>query len=112
MKHDAHYVFYGLFLDRCSSVSTNSFSWSSGIKKQLRAEQGIPDLDAHVQELEAQKSALELEVYELRSKLDIIEKRENERRNADEKRRKEELDFLKYQGQQLDSFLKSMNNSK
>lgn len=91
---------------------TKSFVSPTGIKKQLRAEQGIPDLEAHVQELEAQKSALELEVYELRSKLDIIEKRENERRNADEKRRKEELDFLKYQGQQLDSFLKSMNNSK
>ena len=49
---------------------------------------------------------------ELRSKFDMMEKRENERRTADEKRRKEELDFLKYQGQHLDSFLKQMNSAK
>ena len=60
----------------------------------------------------ADKSLLELEVQELRSKLEIIEKREAERKSADEKRRKEELDFLKYQGQHLDSFLKQMNASK
>lgn len=83
-----------------------------GIKKQLRAEQGIPELEEQVQDLEKEKSALELEVYELRSKLDIVEKREAERKNADDKRRKEELDFLKYQGQHLDSFLKQMNSSK
>ena len=83
-----------------------------GIKKQLRAEQGIPELEQSVAELEKEKVALELEVYELRSKLDIVEKREAERKNADDKRRKEELDFLKYQGQHLDSFLKQMNSSK
>lgn len=83
-----------------------------GIKKQLRAEQGIPELEDQASELEKEKAALELEVYELRSKLDIVEKREAERKNADDKRRKEELDFLKYQGQHLDSFLKQMNSSK
>ncbi|RYY87395.1 hypothetical protein EON63_04095 [archaeon] len=65
-----------------------------------------------VKDLESHKAQLELEVYELRSKLEILEKREVERKNADEKRRKEELDFLKYQGQHLDSFLKQMNSSK
>ncbi len=55
---------------------------------------------------------MELEVQELRSKLELIEKREAERKTADEKRRKEELDFLKYQGQHLDSFLKQMNTTK
>jgi dynein light intermediate chain len=83
-----------------------------GIKKQLRAEQGIPELESQVSDLEAQKSQLELEVYELRSKLEIVEKREAERKTADDKRRKEELDFLKYQGQHLDSFLKQMNSNK
>ena len=62
--------------------------------------------------LSADKSLLELEVQELRSELDIIEKREAERKVADEKRRKEELDFLKYQGQHLDSFLKQMHASR
>eukprot|EP00596_Hydrurales_sp_CCMP1899_P004430 CAMPEP_0119042042 /NCGR_PEP_ID=MMETSP1177-20130426/14310_1 /TAXON_ID=2985 /ORGANISM="Ochromonas sp, Strain CCMP1899" /LENGTH=231 /DNA_ID=CAMNT_0007008545 /DNA_START=163 /DNA_END=855 /DNA_ORIENTATION=+ len=82
-----------------------------GIKKQLRAEQGLPVLEEQVAELEGDKTLLELEVQELRSKLEIIEKREAERKSADEKRRKEELDFLKYQGQHLDSFLKQMNAS-
>lgn len=97
-------------VDAYKTLFSNSVNF--GIKKQLRAEQGIPELENNVQDLEAQKSQLELEVYELRSKLDMIEKRENERKNADEKRRKEELDFLKYQGQHLDSFLKQMNSSK
>lgn len=89
-----------------------SSSVTFGIKKQLRAEQGIPELEQQVAELEATKAQYELEMYELRSKLEITEKRETERKAADDKRRKEELDFLKYQGQHLDSFLKQMNSSK
>lgn len=96
-------------IDAYKTLFANSVTF--GIKKQLRAEQGIPELEAQVADFEAQKSSLELEVYELRSKLDIIEKRETERRNADEKRRKEELEFLKHQGSQLDSFLKSMGSA-
>lgn len=83
-----------------------------GIKKQLKAEKGIPSLEETATVLEAEKAQLELELQELRSKFDMMEKRENERRSADEKRRKEELDFLKYQGQHLDSFLKQMNSAK
>lgn len=89
-----------------------SSSVTFGIKKQIRAEQGIPELKEQVDAVEAEKSQLELEVQELRSKLEIIEKREAERKAADDKRRKEELDFLKYQGQHLDAFLKQMNASK
>lgn len=97
-------------VDAYKTLFSNSVTF--GIKKQLRAEQGIPELEEQVKDYEQQKQQLELEVHELRSKLDIIEKRETERRNTDEKRRKEELDFLKYQGQHLDSFLKQMNSSK
>ena len=89
-----------------------SSSVTFGIKKQLRAEQGIPELKDQVDTVEAEKAKLELEVQELRSKLEVIEKREAERKAADDKRRKEELDFLKHQGQHLDSFLKQMNASK
>lgn len=89
-----------------------SSSVTFGIKKQLRAEQGLPELEQQAKELEEEKARLELEAYELRSKLEIIEKRDAERKAADDKRRKEELDFLKYQGQHLDSFLKQMNSSK
>jgi dynein light intermediate chain len=89
-----------------------SSSVTFGIKKQLKAEQGVPALVEEVDALEQGKTQLELEVHELRSKLDIVEKREAERRAVEEKRRKEELDFLKYQGQHLDSFLKQMNANK
>jgi dynein light intermediate chain, axonemal len=83
-----------------------------GIKKQLKAEHGLPDLVAKVDKDEAEKAAMEHELQELKSKLELIEKREAERKAADDKRRKEELDFLKYQGQHLDSFIKQMNGSK
>ena len=89
-----------------------SSSVTFGIKKQLKAEQGIPALEDATQVLKDSNSKLEIEVQELRSKLEIIEKREAERRMGEEKKRKEELDFLKYQGQHLDSFLKQMNASK
>lgn len=83
-----------------------------GMKKQLRAEEGLPALEEKAAAMEQEKANLELELQELRSKFEMMEKKENERKLADEKRRKEELDFLKYQGQHLDSFLKQMNSSK
>lgn len=42
----------------------------------------------------------------------MIEKGESERRSLDDKKRKEDVDFLKYQGQHLDSFLKQIGGSK
>ena len=54
--------------------------------------------------------AMELEVTELKSQMEIQERRELERKTADDKRRKEELDFVKYQGQHLDSFWKQISN--
>ena len=83
-----------------------------GIKKQLKGEQGLPELEKDVKLLEEEKAAMELELQELRSKLELTEKREAERKAVDDKRRKDEVDFLKYQGQHLDSFLKQMNASK
>ena len=80
-----------------------------GIKKQLRAEEGLPALEAQVEAMVAENKQLELEAQELRSQLEIVEKREVERRATDEKRRKEEMDYLKYQGQHLDSFLKQIS---
>ena len=57
-----------------------------------------------------ERQRLELELSELKSQQDISDKREAERKTADDKRRKEELDFLKYQGQHLDSFLKQISS--
>jgi dynein light intermediate chain len=83
-----------------------------GLQKQLKAEEGIPELMKSVEDSEEEKAALELELANLRTTLEIQEKRDAERRTAEEKRMKEELDFLKYQGQHLDSFLKQINQKK
>jgi dynein light intermediate chain len=41
-----------------------------------------------------------------------VEKREAERRQLDEKKRKEELEFLRHQGKHLDNFLKHIGSGK
>ena len=52
------------------------------------------------------------EVDELRNKVEIVEKRATERRQLDDKKQKEEISFLKYQGQNLDQFLRSITGAK
>lgn len=109
-----------------------------GVRKQLQAEQGMSELEGEVrpapcpsqagqrdgaltappppnhqiEELESKKKELENQVLELRNKVDVVEKREAERRQLEEKRRKEEIEFLKYQGQHFDQFLKSIGGGK
>lgn len=101
-----------LQMTRDAYKSLFSHSVAFGLKKQLKSEAGLPELESQVKELEDEKVKLELQVTELRNMLEMVEKRENERKAADDKRRKEETEFLKYQGQHLDSFLKQMNSSK
>lgn len=83
-----------------------------GVRKQLQAEQGREELEATVGTLEENKSTLETQVAELRNKLEVMDKRSKERKVLEEKKRKEEIDFLKYQGQHLDSFLRQLGGSK
>merc|ERR1712070_938022 len=83
-----------------------------GVRKQLQAEQGMGEMEDRIKSLQDTKRDLENQVLELRNKVEVIEKREAERKALDEKRRKEEVDFLKYQGQHLDTFLKSLGGSK
>jgi len=83
-----------------------------GIRKQLQAEQGMSELEEQIKALSDQKKDLESKVTELRNKVEIIEKRGHEQKALDDKKRKEELDFLKYQGQHLDSFLRQLGGSK
>merc|ERR1719324_2158222 len=78
-----------------------------GTRKQLQAEQGKAETENMIAELEEQKKTLEARVVELKNKCEAIERREAERRAIDERKRKEEIDFLKHQQQNLDSFLKS-----
>ena len=79
-----------------------------GVRKQLQAEQGMTELEQQIAELEEQKKEKENHVLELRNKVDVIEKRENEHKALEDKKRKEEIDFLKYQGQHLDQFLRQL----
>ncbi|RYG43441.1 hypothetical protein EON68_00400 [archaeon] len=62
----------------------------------------------HVQELLERKKTLEAQILALRNKIEIIERRQVERRALDDKRRQEELAYLKHQAKHLDMFLKSM----
>lgn len=79
-----------------------------GVRKQLQAEQGLAEMEAKIDELSEAKKDLQNQVLELRNKVEVIEKRATERRQLEEKKRKEEIDFLKYQGQHLDQFLKTL----
>ena len=79
-----------------------------GIRKQLQAEQGMSELETRISELEAENKDLENQVLELRNGVEVIEKRENEHKAVEDKKRKDEIDFLKYQGQHLDAFLRQL----
>jgi dynein light intermediate chain len=79
-----------------------------GVRKQLQAESGMQQMEDQTAALQNSKAELENHVLELRNKVEVIEKRESERRALEEKKRKEEVEFLKYQAQHLDTFLKSI----
>ena len=80
-----------------------------GIRKQLQAEQGMSDMESEIAQLEEDCKAKQNEVLELRNRVEIMEKREAEIKALSEKKRKEEIAFLKYQGVNLDKFLKSVS---
>lgn len=78
-----------------------------GTRKQLQSEQGKAGDEQMIAEHEELKRQREARVVELKNKYQAIERREAERRTIDERKRKEEIDFLKHQQQHLESFLKS-----
>ncbi len=83
-----------------------------GVRKQLQAEQGSSELELAVSSLVETNKSLETQVAELRNKVEVIEKRGAERKALEDKKRKEEIDFLKHQGQHLDSFLRQLGGNK
>jgi dynein light intermediate chain len=82
-----------------------------GIRKQLQAETGMGDMENELRKLEEECKAKENEALDLRNRVDIMDKREAESKAVSEKKRKDEIAFLKYQGQNLDKFLKSVSGS-
>lgn len=79
-----------------------------GMRKSLQAEQGKADMEQKVTQLEQEKKDLEAQVIQLKAKCDEIEKREAERRTADERKHQEEIQFLKRTNQQLKTQLESI----
>jgi dynein light intermediate chain len=80
-----------------------------GVRKQMEAEEGMPQLEKQVKELEEQKKSLEGQVVDLLHRSEVIEKRAAERRQLEMKKQKEEVEFLKYQSEHLESFFKAVS---
>lgn len=78
-----------------------------GTRKQLQSEEGKEATEVMIHDHEEQRRQREARVVELKNKCEAIERREAERRTIDERKRKEEIDFLKHQQTHLESFLKS-----
>lgn len=82
------------------------------MRKQLQAEHGKADLERKIEELEGKKTKLENKVIELKSKIEAIEKRNRERQEIEQKKRTEELEFLRYQEAHLVKFIKTISEPK
>uniref|UniRef100_A0A8C6J861 Axonemal dynein light intermediate polypeptide 1 n=1 Tax=Melopsittacus undulatus TaxID=13146 RepID=A0A8C6J861_MELUD len=76
-------------------------STAFGMRKALQAEHGKSDMIKRIAELEEEKRKLEAQVSDQKAKCEAIEKRENERRQIEEKKHIEEVQFLKRTNQQL-----------
>ena len=79
-----------------------------GVRKQLQAEAGIPELEAEIAAAADAKKTLETQVAALKNKLDVVERRVAAKRALDDKRRKEEIGYLKHENKHLESFVKNM----
>lgn len=81
-----------------------------GMRKALHAEQNKVDMQAQIRNLEREKEELERQVAELSTKCDMIERREAERRAADERKHSEEVAFFRKTHQTLTSNLQTVIN--
>ncbi len=80
-----------------------------GMRKQMQSELGTPQLEEEIAQLAAKKAALSDKLAELGNKREFVEKQIKERRLAEEKKRSEELEFLKYQLNNYQTFIKQAN---
>ena len=98
-----------LTLDAHKTLCYNSLLLN--MKKEISNKQITDEtnIESHCSLLVSQNLELENEISELRTVLENIEKNDTERRNNDERKHKEEIDYLRYQHQQSDQFLKQLN---
>lgn len=71
-----------------------------GMRKALLSENGKSEMQQRTKTLEKEKEQLEKQYRDAVAKYEALEKRETERRKADEKKFEEELTFLKKQNLQ------------
>ena len=76
------------------------------MRKQVQAEEGMGILDKRIAEYEQQKKEQTDYIIELKSKLEAIETRCQERREIDMQKRKKEIDLLKTQDNHLNKFIR------
>ncbi|XP_069690381.1 33 kDa inner dynein arm light chain, axonemal [Periplaneta americana] len=79
-----------------------------GIRKALMTEEGKQELEEAVTSLRSEKFELEKQVVELRSRAEMIERRANEQKLAEDKKHVEEITYLKKTNQQLKSQLEGI----
>ncbi|KAK5861943.1 hypothetical protein PBY51_017379 [Eleginops maclovinus] len=79
-----------------------------GMRKALQAEQGKDDMEKRISELEDEKQELKKQLNEEKAKCESIEKRENEKRQVEEKKHSDEIQFLKRTNQQLKNQLEGI----
>lgn len=79
------------------------------MRKQLQAEYGKADLDRRIEEYEQRKLQQEAKIIELKSKIEAIEKRDQERRDIEAKKRSDEVNAVKVQEGHLYRFLRDLN---
>lgn len=88
----------------------SAITW--GMKKATQIEQGKDEIDAENQALKEERRRLELEGAELQTRIEGIEKREEDYRNQREKEHADETAFLKRQTAQLKAQLEQILTAK
>jgi len=83
-------------------------STAFGMRKALMAESGKTELEMKIQEVIERKETLERETQELKIKIEQLERKYNEQKEAEEKKHAEEILFLNRANQQLKQQLESI----
>ncbi|XP_053289164.1 axonemal dynein light intermediate polypeptide 1 [Pleuronectes platessa] len=83
-----------------------------GMRKALQAEQGKADTEKSTADLKNEIQDLNRELNEEKAKCDVIEQREAEKRQVEEKKFTEEIQFLKRTNQQLKNQLEGITPKK
>ena len=83
-----------------------------GIRKQLESEVGKDALKKEISDLERKKVELINQKLEVDNQIKLFEKENEERNKMENSKREEESAFLRQQNENLDKYLKSIDQSK